>query len=149
MLRSRTHSDLWILLPFVLAGCNEQVLCGDGINDHTITGLSGTLEDGTLAVEVLLREPSCARLDSTWMFFDAETEALEIGEEPTSGTLDRSGLAVEDRSIFFERANIGVRLEYSGADIGPDLALVWFFADTDLFRVACSGSEASLECIIE
>jgi hypothetical protein len=134
---------------FVLvAGCgSDELSCGEGLDPHIVTGLSGVLDDGTPAVEVQLRVPmDCSVLDTTWMFWDDANETVTLGEAPTSGTLDRQDVEAGDFIIAFSELNLGVRLDYPDGVVGPEIGLAWFSAGVDLAHVDCSGAEEALAC---
>lgn len=141
---------LAIIVLGLAAGCSgpPSPVCGGGLAPTVVTGLNGLL-DGVPVVEVQLRVPeTCAVLDTTWMFWDDEATTVRLGDAPTQGTLERGGVTVGDEVIFFRDSNVGVRLEYPEAELGPELGLVWFTAGEDLVVVQCSGSEATLSCAV-
>ena len=138
------------VLALLLAACGgeEGALCGEGLEPVIVTGLNGTIE-GAPAVEVLYRVPdTCAVVDRTWMFWDDPTETITFGDEPTSGTLMRDEVDVgdDDRRIFFRDVGVGVRLEYPGEDVAPEVDFVWFAAATELTRAPCAGDGTTLRC---
>ena len=95
--------------------------------------------DGTsLAIEVVQLIPeTCEETgERVWMRFEDPGAMITLGPEPT-GTLMRGGVDVEDMTIFFRSHNVGVRLEYPGGVVGPELRFVWFSAGVDLAVVEC------------
>jgi hypothetical protein len=133
-----------------VAGCSgPSSVCGEGTDPVTVTGLSGTLDDGTPAVEIELLAPeSCDVLDTTWMLWNESTTSVSLGEEPTSGTLHRAGVEADERTIFFRDLNLGVRLEYPDDVVGPMLSLTWYSTTVDLAFVDCASVDALLACTV-
>lgn len=144
----RSYASLVALA--LVTGCSGPAdpSCGEGLDPVVVTGLNGVLDDVTPAVEVQLRVPeTCRVLDSTWMFWE-EPSTVRLGEPPSDGRLSRRDVTVGDDVIFFRSENVGVRLEYTGEEVGPELALVWFTAGEDLAVVDCAASGESLACAV-
>src|SRR5688572_13882767 len=95
----------------LLCGCSDpaDLTCGAGTAPQIVTGLNGVIDDTTPAVEIQLRVPeTCEVLDTSWTFWNESTDMATVGEEPTSGSLDRGGVDVGDESIYFRAQNVGV-----------------------------------------
>ncbi len=133
------------------AGCTSSAvdLCdGEGTDPVVVTGLSGVIDGATPAVEIVELIPAtCEERASVWMFWDDSASVVWLGPEPTGGLLSRDDLDVTDEAIFFRSFNVGVRLDYAGGTVGPDVALAWFSTGTDLATVDCSATPA-LTCAV-
>jgi hypothetical protein len=140
----------WFILALLLAACGPSLpVCGEGLDPTVVTGLNGVLEDGTPAVEVQLRVPAdCTRLDTAWMFWDEASQTVNLGEEPTSGTLDRENVDVGDDVIYFSEIALGVRLHYPDGVVGPNVAFEWFAPSATLATVDCAREEETLSCAL-
>lgn len=111
------------------------------------TGLSGMLDGTQPAVEIVRLDPqTCDETRRVWMLFEDPDAMVTLGPEP-DGILERGELDVTDESIFFVPANVGVRLEYPGAAIGPELDLVWFSVGEDLRTVSCVATPFGCEIV--
>lgn len=115
--------------------------CGPGVDPVVVTGLNGVLDGSRPAVEIVQLIPeTCEETDQrVWMLFQDPGAVVTLGPEPT-GILAREGVEVTDETIFFRDHNVGVRLEYAGDVIGPELTLIWFSTGTDLATVDCTAS---------
>jgi hypothetical protein len=137
-----------IALVLALAsGCGPTPLvCGEGEDPVVVTGLSGTI-DGTPAVEIQARVPmDCTVVGATWMFWNESDDSVSLSDPPEDGVLERDGIDAGDRTIVFTELDLGLRLDYPGEDVAPELALVWFAAGMDLETVDCTASADALAC---
>ncbi len=132
-----------LVLGVGLGSCGGTVpgACGEATEPVVVTGLNGVLDGTRLAIELVQLIPStCEETDQrVWMIFEDPGAVVTLGPEPM-GTLRRGGVEVDGMTIFFRDQNVGVRLEYPGDVVGPDLRLVWFSTGTDLATVACVAS---------
>ncbi|MBX3276183.1 MAG: hypothetical protein KF729_38375 [Sandaracinaceae bacterium] len=122
--------------------------CGPSTDPVVVTGLSGVLDGTRLAVEIVELIPAtCRETDQrVWMLFEDPGAVVTLGPEPT-GILSRARVEATDETIFFRDLNVGVRLEYPDAVIGPAVRFAWFSTGTELAAVRCTTPP--LACALE
>ena len=133
-----------LLLLSLADGCASAPgsICSESSAPAAATGLSGVIDGTTPVVEVVRVLPvTCEERERTWMFWDDDAGVVTLGAEPSSGTLRRDGVDVEDRTIYFSDFNVGVRLDYPDDQVGPSLSLAWFSVGGDLATVDCDATE--------
>jgi hypothetical protein len=105
--------------------------------------------DDVVRCQIQLRQPmDCMIIDTTWMFWNEATTSVTLEEAPTSGTLDRSAIQAGEDIIAWNGLNLGVRLDYPGTEIGPEVSLVWFSSGVDIGFVDCAADVDALSCTV-
>lgn len=138
------------MLAVLLGACGDPVpsACGEGTDPVLVTSLNGALDGTRLAVEIVQLIPeTCEETDQRmWMAFEDPGAMVTLGVEPT-GLLMRGGVEVDGMTLFFRDQNVGLRLEYPGDVVGPNVRFVWFSTGMTLATVDCTASPFACEVI--